>query len=382
MRFFLLFISILFCSLLQAQTAVLDAVKAREEVNRIGSVTSILEKIESFGERKEGNDSLHACGEWLAAMYKSYGYIDVRFDTFDSPLNGTNYNVVVTHRNNPAWPWIIVGSHYDSKGGAGVNDNGTGVAATMLIAERLIHQRSLYNFQFVHFAGEEQGFYGSIHHAREWQAQGDSIYFYFNLDQLGGTKGATDNLKIYCEQDENNNPPENNSNSSWITREISYTMPLVSDVQPVISNAFSSDYEPFQARGYTITGLYQFSSYPFGHQAGDTLGNVDTGATREITKGAYGALLWLGWFDGMINSVEEVKIPVRIYPNPVSSMLHFDIPSDRSSWDYQILDHTGRLISEGKSTGTISNVPSTNGLYFLRLTSGELSAIKRFVVAK
>lgn len=90
---------------------------------------------------------------------------------------------------------VLVGAHYDSVFGApGANDNGSGVAALLVLAGRLAKStatRSLSStLRFVAFVNEEPPYFqtsqmGSFVYARRCKARGDRIVAMISLETIG-----------------------------------------------------------------------------------------------------------------------------------------------------------------------------------------------------
>lgn len=81
---------------------------------------------------------------------------------------------------------ILLGAHLDSvQVGAGVNDNGSGVAALLEIA-RSFKKYSLKNkVRFAWWAAEESGMVGSAYYASQLsEEEANKIRFYFNYDMI------------------------------------------------------------------------------------------------------------------------------------------------------------------------------------------------------
>jgi aminopeptidase YwaD len=103
-------------------------------------------------------------------------------DTLSETRTATN--VVGTKRGTTRPEEIIVaGGHFDSVPGApGANDNASGVAAALEAARALASVPTARTVQFVLFAGEEQGLFGSAAFAAE-RRQG--VVAMINLDMVG-----------------------------------------------------------------------------------------------------------------------------------------------------------------------------------------------------
>jgi len=109
---------------------------------------------------------------------------------------------VVGFLDNKAKKTVIVGAHYDhlgygEMGGSlfasskkeihnGADDNASGVAAMLAIAERIIAKNlSNYNYIFLAFTGEEEGLWGSNYYAKNPTVDIKSVAFMINMDMVG-----------------------------------------------------------------------------------------------------------------------------------------------------------------------------------------------------
>ena len=95
--------------------------------------------------------------------------------------------------------WVVVGAHYDHLGRMGsealfpgANDNASGVAMMLSLAEWFSKNKPKYNMLFVAFAGEEAGLVGSEWFAVDRPLDLSKIKLMLNLDILGtGDDGIT-----------------------------------------------------------------------------------------------------------------------------------------------------------------------------------------------
>lgn len=95
--------------------------------------------------------------------------------------------------------WVVVGAHYDHLGRMGsealfpgANDNASGVAMLLSLAEWFSKNKPKYNMLFVAFAGEEAGLMGSEWFVVDRQIDLSKIKLMLNLDILGtGDDGIT-----------------------------------------------------------------------------------------------------------------------------------------------------------------------------------------------
>lgn len=87
---------------------------------------------------------------------------------------------------------IIVGAHYDHLGDAhlGANDNASGVAGMLAIADRFAGTKPHRTLAFIAFGGEEEGMMGStfyVAHAPDALPMANVVQ-YINLDMIGSYK--------------------------------------------------------------------------------------------------------------------------------------------------------------------------------------------------
>ena len=95
-------------------------------------------------------------------------------------------------------PMLLVGAHYDAvHGSPGADDNGTGVAALLVMAEAFAAQPSRPPMRIVAFDGEESGCLGSRVHAELMAEDGLSIKLMLSLEMLG-----------YCNQEAQRYPAD------------------------------------------------------------------------------------------------------------------------------------------------------------------------------
>ena len=118
-------------------------------------------------------------------LFVNFGYTDVSYQDFDSCSD----NIIARKEGmlNPDQIWVI-GAHYDSyaSGNApGADDNATGTALVLEIARILADYEFEDTIEFVLFASEELGLYGSDAYAEAAEAQGVNIMGAICVDMVG-----------------------------------------------------------------------------------------------------------------------------------------------------------------------------------------------------
>ena len=126
-----------------------------------------------------------AVGEELAGSDATEARVSVSSDAGSD----TTSNVIATSPGGDEENTVVVGAHLDSvSNGPGINDNGSGSATILEIAQALselgVEPRN--QIRFVFWGGEELGLLGSRHYVRELGAdQLDDISVYLNFDMVG-----------------------------------------------------------------------------------------------------------------------------------------------------------------------------------------------------
>ena len=161
-------------------------------------------------------------GEALAASYISRRFFDLELTPMgtagswyqefpwarkinphiNSPENlkkGTGRNVVA-FLDKGAKNTIVIGAHYDHLGHGdvpgslhvgeemihnGADDNASGIAAMLMMAEVLKDKPSTNNFLFIAFSGEELGLFGSKYYAENPTIDLKKVNYMINMDMVG-----------------------------------------------------------------------------------------------------------------------------------------------------------------------------------------------------
>ncbi|MFG2983325.1 M28 family metallopeptidase [Streptomyces sp. NPDC048258] len=134
-----------------------------------------------------------ADGEKLAADAAA-GPVEVTLDIRQFRENRTSYNVVAETRGGDENNTVFLGAHLDSvAAGPGINDNGSGSAGILQVAQRLASsQTKIKNkVKFAWWSAEEFGLLGSeAYVAGLTDAQKKQIKLYLNFDMIASPNSA------------------------------------------------------------------------------------------------------------------------------------------------------------------------------------------------
>jgi Zn-dependent M28 family amino/carboxypeptidase len=199
---------------------------------------------------------------------------------------------------------VLVGAHLDSVvGGPGINDNGTGSAAILEIAEELAQDKAPANpVRFAFWGAEESGLLGSEHYvANLTAAQKSAIGLNLNFDMLG----SPNFVRFVYDGDGSSEGTAGPAGSGAI--EQVFLRYFQSQGLPTEPTAFDgrSDYGPFIAEGIPAGGLFsgaegvksEDEAAVYGGVAGeaydrcyhepcDTISNVNSTGLDQLTDGA------------------------------------------------------------------------------------------------
>lgn len=353
------------------------------------NINQSLSSFVSFGVKYRGTAAQANALNWLKSKYQEFGYSasDIVEDPF-SYGGSTCKNLVVT-KIGTTYPntFVIIDGHYDTVGGPGANDNGSGTAAILEIARLLKNIPTEYSIKFIHFAGEEDGLIGSQHYVDNVvnsTVPKMDIRVLVNLDQVGGVAGEINNT-ITCERDQSNSPWSNNAASSAKTTELANCMELYSVLETQISNAYGSDYVPFENNGEIITGLYETNESPYPHGPNDVLSNVDPVFVYNVAKGMTGAALHfaVACTDCSLITQEISSESISVFPNPAKETIWVN-KGNLQNCEYAIFNVLGQQVVSGKFNNlpveAIETGDLKSGLYMLKITSGAIEIDKKICI--
>ena len=207
-----------------------------------------------------------------------------------------SYNVFAESKTGNADNVVMVGAHLDSvQAGPGINDNGSGSAAILEVAEQMAKVKPTNKVRFALWGAEESGLLGSRHYVTNLaQADQTKIALYLNFDMIGSPNYM---FGIYDGDNSGGTAAPGFIPAGSAEIEDAFERFYTGRSQPFNDTEFSgrSDYGPFIAVGIPAGGLFtgaegvktaaQAAAYggtagaaydPCYHQACDTFANVST----------------------------------------------------------------------------------------------------------
>ncbi|AZA83538.1 leucyl aminopeptidase [Chryseobacterium lactis] len=374
----------------------IQAYKDRADLVTQTQITSNLQEFSNLGVKTTGSQANTNALNWLKNKYLSYGYTanqmaEDPFSYGNAPNIKNSTNLVIT-KTGTVYPdqYVIICGHYDTIVGPGVSDNGSGTSILLEAARILKDVPTEYSIKFIHFSGEEQGLIGSTHYANTVAYQGSvrnlDIKLVLNIDQVGGKIGNLNNT-ITCERD-TGGMSTNNAASNTATQELAACTGFYSPLQTSISYAYSSDYMPFEAKGYTITGLFEYIESGNQHTVNDTMANVDPVYVLNVGKAAVGALQHFAIAATTNNVMATQEAPqksleaIQIYPNPAKDMIMVELPQKIKQSSIEVSDMTGKIVMNVGNQTKINVSGLQNGVYMVTVKTDKGNISRKVIIEK
>ncbi|SET97400.1 M28 family metallopeptidase [Geodermatophilus poikilotrophus] len=225
---------------------------------------------------------------------------------------------------------VMAGAHLDSvPAGPGINDNGSGSAALIEVAENLAEAELTNTVRFAWWGAEELGLQGSNHYVAGLdQAQRDRLALYLNFDMVGSPNFA----RFIYDGDLSAFPAPSGVPVPEGSDQIEYVFEDYYEEQELFyeGTEFSgrSDYQAFIGAGIPSGGLftgaegvkqgYQAEAYggeagiaydPNYHQVGDDIANLDPEALDQNSDAIAYAVLTLAYDTERVNGVAGGPVP-------------------------------------------------------------------------
>jgi len=171
-------------NILKAAPLSTDEVALREELR-----ASVQKLAGEIGERNMWHyPQLNAAANFIENSFSRAG-LRTRRDSYD--MHGRACHNIEAEIAGARPEILLIGAHYDSVfGSPGANDNGTGVAATLALAQRFAGRKPEHTLRFVVFVNEEPPYFlsdemGSFIYAGGCKARGDKISGMISLETIG-----------------------------------------------------------------------------------------------------------------------------------------------------------------------------------------------------
>ena len=321
------------------------------------NITTNLTEYEALGLKRRGTLQLQNTLDWLKNKYTTFGYGASQMQEYSYTYSGSVAvckNLEVT-KIGTLYPttFIIICGHYDSIGGTGTNDNGSGLVTILEVARLLKDIPTEYSIKFINFSGEEDGLKGSQNYVSSVVNATNpkmNIRLVFNLDEVGGVAGLS-NDTITCERD-TSTPTTNNAVSNTFTNELITCVGLYSPLNTFLSYAYASDYMSFQSNNEIITGFFEKNETTHKHTPTDFLVNMDTVYNYNVAKAAIGAMMHFSGASTVLkNNIFTIENQIVLFNNNTENAIYLSTGSlSLPDYTFSLYNLTGELLLKQKIT--------------------------------
>lgn len=256
------------------------------------------------------SDNLRAAADFIAARLQKHTSA-VSAQAFKA--GGETYRNVIARFGPADGPLFVVGAHYDVAGPyPGADDNASGVAGLLALAERLVKSAPAMRVELVAFCLEEPPYFGSEFMGSQVYAQslkkgGESVRGMMSLEMIGYFDDRKDSqqfphaaLKAIYPDTGNFIAVVGRLQETGLVQRVKAAMRAAADLQVHSLNAPASvtgvglsDHASFWAAGFpaimiTDTAFFRNPNY---HSAADTPGTLDYRRMAQVVDGVYAAIM-------------------------------------------------------------------------------------------
>ncbi|KAK4097298.1 peptidase-like protein [Parathielavia hyrcaniae] len=245
------------------------------------------------------------------------------------------WNIIAETKQGDPNKVIMLGAHLDSvQKGAGINDDGSGVAALMEIMTALrMYDGFPHKIRFAYWGAEESGLVGSLYYTSHLsEVEADSIKYYFNYDMIGSPQ------------------PDNSiasNDNSGIGPEL-YEEYMVAQGMPVRHGGFGtgSDYVGFVNLGIPTIALHTGAGAPWDacyHLACDDLDNINWEALTAHAKAAARSLARMAHSLEGVPPRQKTSINLRTRRGMVENFARWAAVAEEASHEHSC-SHKGKKL--------------------------------------
>ncbi|MFH1755442.1 MAG: M28 family peptidase, partial [Candidatus Latescibacterota bacterium] len=320
-------------------------------------VSDKIQWLVDFGTRYSYSANHHAVAESIGGVFSDYGLQPVLSSFQYNHTTMWNVEAIQTGTVYPDSFFILCG-HFDSisqsslVSAPGADDNGSGVATVLTVAEILTQHEFEYSIRYICFGGEEQGLRGSQAYAAWAAGENLAIVGVLNFDMMGYWQpGVEMDLEI-----------ETNVASQWLAAAIVNAANLYTGAPyelHVYDGAWWGDHASFWSEGYAAVNHEEAWDWgdpdfnPYYHTTSDLLVYVDPVFTVGNIKIGVAALATLAVPVPDVTGVDDSSPPpefagsLHAFPNPFSGQIHFTVSglTERDRANVLIYDVRGRRIA-------------------------------------
>jgi len=299
-----------------------------ETIQRKVEIERTITHLQEMGNRTTWDKQWEAA-RWIAAQFEEIG-LQVNIDEYEH--QGKVWpNVIAEKAGSQSSKGIIMLiAHLDSiahysEEAPGADDNGSGIAVMMQVAQDLAHTDLRYPLVFGVFSNEEQNAAGSRSFAKRARAQSRNIRAVVNIDILGynrpaglvlfGAVGAHHSLKYKVKavwrgirnyalgmfEEANSVKVVGREGNRHLVETVSKAMRRIPDlnVKEIVGKECGcGDEGSFWSEGYDAVYVVSLYENPYQHSDEDTIQKIDIGMIETVSQAVREAVYGLATMQG------------------------------------------------------------------------------------
>jgi hypothetical protein len=255
----------------------------------LNNIQAWINTLSSFHTRHSKSKLIIQVAEWIKSLLENFGYANVYFhDYLESRYQLKN---VICDKKGISDRVILICAHFDcimedlnnaEERAPGADDNASGVAVVLELANLLSDINLRDSVKFAFFSGEEQGQWGSKKYAQHVKENNVNLYRLINLDMVGNPPS---NQAVIIERDMGNKVSTNDEDSQNFGQIMEQMAANYTNLQVMLGSIYDSDYMPFEALGYVVAGVYDGgeanNTY---HSKSDASSTINFGYAVSVAK--------------------------------------------------------------------------------------------------
>lgn len=281
--------------------------------------------MQDFGPHPTQSSTIENVGNYIYNKFITLG-IQVEYDPWEvNDVSGKNIIATLQGKSDGI---IIVTAHYDTiEISPGADDDGSGIASILMIAEIMSKYSYFATVKFMIFSGEEIGLLGSKDYARRAFEQNSNIIGVLSIDKVGYANTADDGKKIRHHADKK---------SEWmidISAELSkkYNKQIGLEVVRLPIDS-SSDHKAFVKYGFSGSNLVEESLNPTYHTSEDIINYINITYLAKVTKLALGITAKMSSLNPILDE-NDIKVKIKGSYLSKPALLNINVENKKHSID-------------------------------------------------
>ncbi|DAC72581.1 MAG TPA: hypothetical protein DSN98_04395 [Thermoplasmata archaeon] len=266
---------------------------------------SSVQNIQRFGPHPTGSLALEALCSYLYSEMSAMN-LSVKYDAWQQKQQSGKNIVATLYGTSSADTTVIVCAHYDSLAvSPGAEDDGSGVAAVLMIADIMRQYTFNTTVQFILFSGEEQGLLGSRSYAKNASLHSENILGVLALDKIGYAVTSSEGASLQHHA---------NPASVWMVSLSQSVAAVYPDEIGLVVLSLpqdpESDHMSFVEQGYAGTDFVRNATNPYYHTSEDIVDHMNFSYLSKVCRLALGTVASMACLHPLLSN-QDLSITMK-----------------------------------------------------------------------